>query len=165
MNRPVIRPEMGPVDWILEGLALIALLTFGGVILYQYQLLPGVIPQHFNAAGDPDEFGSKDTIWVLPVIALVAWTIMTLVTRIPQTFNFPVKITEKNARIQYTMAIRLVRILKIGIILVFFYIGYATAMIARQKQASMGPWFLPVLIGLIAIPIVVYLFLSLQNKR
>jgi uncharacterized membrane protein len=164
-NRPVIKPQMGPADWILEGLALIALISFFGVMLYQYHLLPETIPTHFNGAGQPDDFGSRDTIWILPIIAFIAWIMMTLIVRIPQTFNFPVKINERNAKVQYVLAIRLVRILKIGIILVFFYIGYATTMIARSQQGALGPWFLPILIGFIAIPIVVYLFLSLRYKQ
>jgi len=96
---------MGPADWILEGLAIVALLSFFGYILYQYRLLPNTIPTHFDASGTPDGYGRKDTLWALPGVALIIYAILTFISRIPEKFNFPVSINPANARIQYTQGI------------------------------------------------------------
>lgn len=162
--RPILNIEFGPADWILEGLSLIALLSFFGFILYQYRLLPETIPTHFDATGTPDESGRKNTLWVMPAIALILYIILTFISRIPEKFNFPVKITTANARVQYILGLRLIRYLKFAIILIFFFIGYATVMIARNQMKTIGLWLLPVMIGGMLVPLILYLILAFRNK-
>lgn len=163
-NRPLHRIDMQPFDWILEGLTIVALVSFFGILLYQYRLLPDTIPTHFNSSGKPDDYGRKDAIWVLPVIALVTYAILTMVSRFPQSFNFPVNITHANAKKQYTMAIRLIRILKLIVVLIFFYIGIGTVSVARNQDQTIGLWFLPVVLGLTLLPIGIYFFLSQRSR-
>lgn len=163
-NRPILKLETGPSDLILEILATISLLCFFGYILYQYQFLPGTIPTHFDATGTPDDYGRKDTLWVLPAVALIVYLILTFVSRIPHQFNFPFKITPANARRQYTLSIRLLRYLKLVIVLIFFHLAYATVEIARNPGKTIGLWFLPVLIIGIFIPIIIYFVLAHRNQ-
>ncbi|MFH1296929.1 MAG: DUF1648 domain-containing protein [Bacteroidota bacterium] len=164
LPRPVIRFEMGPADWILEGLSIVALLSFFGFILYQYHLLPDTIPTHFNATGTPDDYGRKDTLWALPFVTLIIYTVLTVISRIPEKFNFPVKITPANARVQYLLSLRLFRILKLAITLMFFYIGYTSVMISLNHADALGIWFLSVFLAAILIPIVIYFILAMKNK-
>jgi len=163
-NRPVRKIELQPADWILEGLSVISLAIFFGVMLYHYRLLPETIPTHFNSAGEPDDWGRRDTIWVLPAIGVITWLIMTLVSRIPNTFNFPIPITEANATRQYTMALRLVRILKLVVILIFFYIAYSTIHSALHPGTGIGLWFLPVILAVTLLPVGIYVVLARRNR-
>ena len=55
-NRPTVRPEMTPIDWLLEAVAAIGLMTLFGFAIYYYAKLPETIPSHFNGAGQPDEY-------------------------------------------------------------------------------------------------------------
>ncbi|MBL7137312.1 MAG: DUF1648 domain-containing protein [Bacteroidales bacterium] len=164
LPRPIIRPEMGPADLILEILAIVSLLGFIGFTLYFISRLPDSVPTHFDASGKPDDFGSKASLWMLPVVALVLYAILSLVSRIPEKFNYPVKITQANARRQYTLGVRLIRCLKLAMILMFFFISYKTVMVAQANSGGLGIWFFPVLIGIILIPIIIYFILALTNK-
>jgi len=148
---------MTPADWLLEGMAIIGLLAFAGYVIYQYRRLPAVIPSHFNAAGMPDDYSGKSTILALPGSALFVYLLLTLIAMVPHQFNFSVKITPENALKQYTMAIRLIRFLKLAIILIFFYITVAIAGQASGSGAGLGQWFMPVSLGAVFIPLIYYL--------
>ncbi|MBN1199791.1 MAG: DUF1648 domain-containing protein [Bacteroidales bacterium] len=164
LNRPVIKLEAGPIDLILEILAIVSLLCFLGFTLYSMTRLPETIPTHFNSGGEPDTYGSKNSLWMLPVVALVIYSILTLVGKIPEKFNYPVRITQANARVQYTLRSRFLRYLKLAMVLMFFFISYKTVMIALGNTRGLGMWFLPVFLGIILIPIILYLILARRAR-
>ncbi|MBE0647248.1 MAG: DUF1648 domain-containing protein [Bacteroidales bacterium] len=164
LNRPIIKLEMGPADLIIEILAIVSLLCFIGFTLYYATRLPATIPTHFDASGNPDGYGGKSSLWMLPVIALVVYGIITLVSRIPEKFNYPVKITPANARKQYILSIRLLRYLKLALVLMFFFISYKTVMVAQGNSGGLGTWFLPVFIGVFLSPIIIYYILAQQSR-
>lgn len=163
-NRPVLKLELGPADLILEILAILSLLGFLGFTLYYSSRLPATIPTHFNGSGAPDEYGSKSTLWMLPVIAMVVYTILTLVSRIPEKFNYPVTITAANARRQYLLSMRLLRYLKLTVILMLFFISYKTVMVALGHAGGLGIWFLPLFLVVIPVPVIIYFILALRNR-
>ena len=163
-DRPAVKPEMTPIDWMLEALALLALMILLGFVIYHYPKLPEIIPSHFNKAGMPDEYSSKSSFWFMPGIAIFVYTLMSLVALVPHQFNFPVKITLANALKQYTMALRFIRYLKAVIIWLFFYISFATIRVATSEVSGLGLWFLPVFLGFIFIPLVFYVIKSFKNR-
>lgn len=144
MARPIIKIEQEPVDRILEFVALAGVLVMLIYSAASYGALPERIPMHFNAAGEPDGFGGKKMIWLLPAIGLVSYLGMTLMNRYPHTFNYLVKITEENARYHYRTATRMINTLKAVIMALFAYIHYMTIQVALGKMTGLGPWFLPV---------------------
>ncbi len=163
-DRPVIRPEMMPVDWLFEALAFIGLVTMAGFLIYHFPRLPETIPSHFDGAGVPDEFSGRSTLWVLPGISLLLYILLSVMMRVPHQFNYSVKITRENAAIQYAMAMRLIRYLKAGLMWMFFYIVYGTVMTAEQRSEGLGLWFLPVTVGGMILPVFVYLFLASRRQ-
>ncbi|HNX85393.1 MAG TPA: DUF1648 domain-containing protein [Bacteroidales bacterium] len=163
-DRPVLRPEMTPIDWIMECVALLGLLAFVGTMVYFFPRLPGRIPSHFDAAGYPDEWDGKSSLWGLAAIAFFIYTLLTLLNLIPHRFNFPVRITPNNALRQYTMAIRLVRYLKGTLVWMFFYIQWSILRVALFNSSGMGEWFLPVTIVIFLLPLIVYAVLSLKKS-
>ena len=163
-NRPTIRPEMGPIDWLLEAAALLGLLFFAGFAVYHFPKLPELIPSHFNGAGQPDEYAAKSTFWMLPGIAIFIYALMSLIVLAPHQFNFRVTITPQNALKQYTLAIRLIRYLKAGLIWMFFYISYGTIRVVAKDGTGLGSWFLPVVLGGIFIPLIIYFIAAARNR-
>ncbi len=159
-DRPLTRPEYEPVDWLLEILALLTLFSFLGYVIYIYQQLPDIIPTHFNAAGLADDYGGKNDIWMLPGVTVLLYFMLTLVNFIPHKFNYPTKITPQNAVRQYALATRLIRILKVVIMVMFFYIGYATVSVSYGKSSGIGVWFIPVFLGFVFIPMIIYFIRS-----
>jgi len=160
LNRPDIRPEPDPIDWILEAFAIIGLLIFAGYVIYQYPRIPGRIPVHFNGAGMADESGDRTNFLMLPGIALFTYVLLTLINLVPQRFNFPGKITPENALRQYTLAMRLIRYFKLIFTVLFLYICISTVNTAKHTSDGLGIWFLPVFLSITFLPILIYFILS-----
>ena len=163
-NRPLIKIEWTPADWILEGMALLGLLTVFGTAIYNFPKLPDTIPTHFNAAGQPDGYGNKSVFLMFPAISLLLYLLLSLISLIPHRFNYPVKITPQNALKQYTMGTRLIRYLKMSLILLFFDINYSIIRHINNTSQGLGLWFLPVVLGFIFIPVIIYFILSYKNS-
>ncbi|NNM19161.1 MAG: DUF1648 domain-containing protein, partial [Croceitalea sp.] len=78
--------------WILVALNLLLVFSF-------YFELPETIAIHFNLKGEADGYGSKNIIWILPILNIVLYYGMTVIaTKVkPWNFNYPTKVNEKNA--------------------------------------------------------------------
>jgi uncharacterized membrane protein len=164
LDRPRIRPEMGPADWILELLAVTLLVTFFAYLIYSYPKLPASIPSHFNTAGEADEFSERGTVWALPAIALFTYLLMTIISRFPHTFNFTVKITPQNALRQYTLAIRMIRFIKLVISGLFLTISLGIVRVAKGQSTGLGFWFMPVFLALVFVPIIIYFVMASRKN-
>jgi len=163
-DRPVIRPEKTPVDWLLDVVALIGLMVFMGFVIYQFPKLPGNIPSHFDAAGNPDSYSDKSTFWILPGVAVFIYILLSLIVLVPHQFNYTVRISPGNALSQYTMAVRLIRYFKAALIWMFFSISLATFRISAGESPGLGVWFMPVALAAIFIPLIIY-FISAHRKQ
>lgn len=164
-DRPKIHPEMGPFDWLLEASALILILTFAGFLLYQYPKVPDTVPTHFNGTGVADEYGDKTTLLMFPGITIFLYILLTILNLIPHKFNYPGKITPENALRQYTLAVRLLRFLKIFLTGLFFYICYSTIKIANHEISGLDIWVIPLILGLVIIPMILYLILATKKRN
>ena len=70
----------------LEAAALVFLcLTWGWTAqaLFGANPLPAQIPVHFDLAGRPDRWGTPQTLWLIPLMTAVIYSLMTLVARYP----------------------------------------------------------------------------------
>jgi uncharacterized membrane protein len=163
-DRPVVRTEITPTDWLLELLAIAGLLTMFGFTIYQFQHLPATIPSHFNAAGQVDDYASRGTVWTLPGLSVFIYVLLTMILLVPHQFNYMVKITPQNAVRQYTLALRFIRYLKAIIIWLFFFITREIVAGALGKSTGLGFWFMPVFLGMIFIPMIFYFIASSRHK-
>ncbi|MDP5060832.1 MAG: DUF1648 domain-containing protein, partial [Maribacter sp.] len=73
-----------------------------------YTDLPDRIPAHFNYKGDVDGYGDKDSIWTLPILMGLTYTLLVLIIKKvkPWNMNYPVKVTKHNATGVYKMSIQ-----------------------------------------------------------
>jgi len=147
-QRPRIAIELTGLDRALEGLALSGLLVLILLPAVYYADLPDTIPQHFNAKGEADGFGSKTFVWFLPGIGAALYIFMTVLNRSPHIFNYTVKITEENAAEQYRLATRLIRWLKAFVVLLFVYITWGIISGAMTGKTSLSPWLLFVVLAI-----------------
>jgi uncharacterized membrane protein len=163
-DRPVIRPEKTPVDWLLEATAFAGLMFSIGFAVYYFPRLPETIPSHFDASGLPDGYSSKSTFLMLPGIGLFVYILLSFIVLVPNQFNYAVKITPANALKQYALAIKLIRYLKAAVIWLFFYISYATIRVAENEEPGLGLWFLPIVLGGIMLPVIIYMIVAFRHK-
>lgn len=66
--------------------------------------LPDRVPVHFEAAGDPDRWGSPGEVWGAVGMMVLIQALLTLVARVPHRHNYPVPVTEENAQGMYRVS-------------------------------------------------------------
>lgn len=163
-NRPRIQIKKNIFDWTLELITLLIFLLVLAVPIIYYNELPETVPRHFNAAGEPDAYGSKTILWILPLICSLMYVGLTILNRYPHIFNYLDEITEENAERQYRMATKLIRILKLIVTATFCYILFQTVQTALDHQQGLGTYFLPIFIVVMIAIIIGYLVISQKTK-
>jgi uncharacterized membrane protein len=163
-NRPRLKLELTSLDRILEATALILLILLFVLPAVYYNQLPERIPSHFNARGGVDSYGSRFMVWLLPMTGLFVYILLTILSRYPHVFNFPVEVTAENAERLYRAGLVTIRIMKSGMLLLFLYITWLILRVALKKETGLGVYFLPVLIGIMILVLVV-MFMSMMKKK
>lgn len=148
-----IKIQLTQTDKIIEILGCLTLFSFWVMILISFSDLPEKIPIHYNALGEVDNYGKKSSVFLLPIIGTFLFIILTMINKNPENFNYKINITEENAEKQYTNATKMVRWLKFIVILVFFIIDYIGIQIAKGNAEGLGIYFLPLILGIVFIPI------------
>lgn len=88
-----------------------------------WEKIPASVPSHFDALGRPDAFAGKAVLIIEPVLALLLWGLIAIVRRFPNTWNFPVKVTEKNRERLYEIGDRMLNILMPLVVFLILYVG------------------------------------------
>jgi uncharacterized membrane protein len=156
-NRPKIKLERQLFDVILDRKNWALLTAFWIYILFSYNSLPESIPTHYNFKGEIDAYGSKKMLWMLPIIATIITVGFHFLVKVPHIFNYIVSITEKNAKKQYLLANRMLRVLRLFITIIFFSLSFTTTTLNVF-------WLVPVLISALFLSIGIYIYLSLKHE-
>jgi uncharacterized membrane protein len=164
-ERPKIKIKLTYPDWIIEFIGLSGVILLIALALYYLPRLPEKIPIHFNGAGTPDGFGSKASVWIIPVTGVCMYFLLTVLAFFPQIYNFPVKITQGNAFVQYRLATRFIRILKTLLLVLFVYLNYKSLETAMHKASGLGKAFMPAFLLIVFGAIIFYIVLALNNKQ
>jgi len=162
---PQIKIKLNLFDKIIEALGYITLIVFWLMTIVSFCSLPESIPLHYNAIGEADSYSQKTSIFLLPIIGTLLFTILTIINKSPENFNYNIKITEENALKQYIIATKMIRLLKVIVVAVFLMINYQTIQIAKENTSGLGIWFLPLVLSMIFIPVGYYTFKSYQLKK
>lgn len=159
-ERPKIKIPLQPADKILEVMGYVALAVFWIFVSYAYSVMPETIPTHFNLAGEADGFGDKGTIFLMPIIGTLLFIVLSVVQQRPHTFNYLTEITPENAEKQYTNAVRMMRFLKVGLVVVFIFIEVLTYKTAIGSGGDLGVWIVPITLVLTFAPLLYFLIKS-----
>lgn len=131
------------------GLAVLLLIP----ILYMDQL-PEQIPMHYGADGMPDRYGGKSGLWTLPVIGAVLFVIVSgLGLYTPRLPHDPKKSSKEQHQFQMDLSVHLIGIINVIVTWVFAYIAYQTVQVAMGSATGLGQAFLPIVLGLIFLPV------------
>src|SRR5580698_1465299 len=104
-----------PMRKLLETISLLALLTLlwmSGSALYGANHLPDKIPTHFDFAGNPDAWGSSQMLLLLPAIGIFLYLTISFVSRFPNSFNYPVRVSAQNRVRLQSIALNMIAFLK-----------------------------------------------------
>jgi len=164
-DRPIIKLDLTFGDKIIEFIAWLSLAIVWIMTISNFNQLPEIIPTHFNAAGQANGFGGKAAIFTLPIISSLLFLLLTWLNNFPQLFNFPTNITKENALKQYLFATRLIRYIKLIVVVIFGMIEYKTIQNVNGNGDGLGIWFLPIAIGMIFIPLIIYVIKSKKAQN
>lgn len=64
---------------VLEAIALAALLAMFAMLALYSDIVPNRIPIHWDAAGAPDRWGSKETLWIFPMVGAAVYLGLSIV--------------------------------------------------------------------------------------
>ena len=148
-KRPDIKPAWSTLEKVLQAACAVILLAHIILLIRFWNTLPASIPKHFDFFGNPDDYGSKNTMLMLPILSVGLYVMLTLLERFPRIYNFPVEINELNAAFMYQVARELMVVLKTVIVAVFAYIDFGTVETAKGVWKGLGFWNLPVFIVLL----------------
>jgi uncharacterized membrane protein len=150
---------------MLDRCTVILLLLMWIYTAFHFNQLPDTIPVHFNVKGETDRFGSKYTIWLLPLIVTGVAVFLGYLSRFPHTFNYPQNFSEKDAEKQYKLATRLLRILRLIIGMLFTYINFRIIYAVNHNHSTLDGWFIPVLIVSLVVPTLWYIYQSGSGNK
>jgi uncharacterized membrane protein len=131
----------------LGALGLLFWITYSA--LYGPDPLPGRIPIHFSLAGQPNGWGSPSTLWLLPIVGAGVYLLITVVSRFPGSFHFPVRVTAENRPRLEELARRMILWLKAELVCLFTGLQGGIIDSARQGTLSMPLWLMPLSIAVI----------------
>lgn len=149
------------IDRLLTAIAWCAVIALW---LYAFNVigsLPDTVPIHFNLENEADNWGSKHTLWLMPILATVIVGGFQVLKRYPEHLNYAVAITESNKQTQHQLAFLLLSYLAAFIPLLFLLIIYSTVRYVDQGSFEFPIWLV---LGGIFGPIVVYFVLAYRAR-
>ena len=161
-NRPKLKVPLEALDKITDMISITLLILLIVYTAISYSELSDIIPIHFNAQGEANDFGKKTFVWLLPCISAFMFGLLFFLNKFPHLHNYKVNITEENALKNYKFSTRLVRFINLFIIILFAFIQYILIQNGKGVHMSLGSWFLPIVIGF---SIVLPLFLFIYNRK
>lgn len=163
-DRPALKIGRTAAERVAEVIALVGLAAMILVTAAHWPLLPERLPQHFDAAGRPDAWGSWGMLLTELLVTVGLYAVLTVLSFFPRWFNYLWPITPENARDQYRLARQLVVHLKVVVVWIFGYIAWGTIRTGMGRMAGLGAAFLPVSLILVFGLIVVYLVRSYRVR-
>ena len=137
---------------VIELITIVLLFSIFIYLIVSWDNLPNVIPGHYNGAGIVDRWGNKSEILINPIISIVLYTLLTIVSLFPAIWNVPVKTIEKNKKLVYLNIKGMLILVKMEIITAFFYIVYSDI-----NTQYLGTWFIPIFIIILSGTIIYYI--------
>ena len=163
INRPILKLQKKPIDKFFEMSALLLISFMWIYASYHYVKLPDRIPIHFDLKGNPDDWDSKNTIWIIPAIVTSMVILLRWLNRYPHKFNYLVQIDESNAEKQYVMATRLMRYIQFIISLLFTYILFVVVRSSHTAKTYNDIWFIFLVFPALFIPTVYTVYYSFRK--
>lgn len=161
-ERPVLKIKWTGLDYLLEIVAAIIIISTIIYAFIAYRELPETVATHFNFKGEPDAFGNKSSVWAMPAISFILWMLLSIVNQFPHSFNYPYKLTSTNVERQYRMAQRFMRIMKIWVCGVFLFALNTIVESTKNQDYEMNGIF--IILGSMIIFMTIYLYISSKRK-
>ena len=121
---------------LLGGGILVALLV---ALLVLWPQIPEQIPGHYNAQGEVTRYDGKGAVWIMPIIGMILYAGLLLLSFFPQAWNTPIHVTRENRLRVLSRTRDMLCWMAVLLSALFSYIG-----LSMTGLVELGAWFLPV---------------------
>ena len=144
---------------------MIGIVLFLEVICYtvfQWNRLPEEVPIHFNGAGEVDNYGSKWSLLLVPMISVGLFALLEFLERHPEWHNYPGRLNETNAPQFYQSSRELLNRVKNLSLLLMAYTQWEIVRVGLGDSNAMSQWGFGSILALMFI--VIYIGVVQQRK-
>jgi hypothetical protein len=127
-----------PLEVALEIVALGGILCTVLALLQSWGNLPESIPIHFGITGQPDHWGSKSILWLLPTMGTCLYLVLTLSPLLPQLLDSPFPIPEDRGEGLLGLVRELFGWMKVQIIWLFFLINWQMIQVGLGQASAIA---------------------------
>jgi hypothetical protein len=154
-------------DRILEILSLISLAGVTFPLFHTGKLDSNTpVPVHFNIHGEADRWGGLHAFWVLPVISIILYIIISYTEKHPKKINYPVKATSEDmAKSLHRLGVRTMRHVKPLSLMLLAYLNNAMLYMAINKTTSLNKFILIAFLAGLFITLAFYIMKMLRLKH
>lgn len=156
-KRPVIDLPITSIELILEFIGIGAIFTTFVLLSKYWPVLPEIVPTHFGISGEPDGWGGKASLFLLPVTGTFLYVCMWFLSKYPHIYNYPVTITEDNAPGQYLMGRKIINWMRTFVVVLFGCLEWISIQTALGNSPGPGPWFIAVVVLFSFVPPIYYI--------
>lgn len=156
-TRPKLQFQRTLVHTLLDAAGIAALILTVVLVAASWRGLPDRVPHHFDFSGQPDVWGGKWVLLLLPAFSLVLYVFLGFIRAMPHRFNYLWPITEQNAERQYRIAMSMLTLLRLEVVLLFGYLNWVMIQCARGGVASLGSLFAPIIVVVLLVTIVAHI--------
>ena len=165
-KRPRLKIPFDAIDIIIECLSIALLFIMWFYVINEYSSLSEMVASHFNSKGEADDYSDKYIVLLIPSIASLIYALLFILNRFPHLHNCMINITPANAYKNYKFSTRLLRVVNFFCVALMAYVTYYIIENAKGQEISLGPLFIPLVIGLsILLPVVLLLYHRKLNKE
>ena len=128
--------------------------------------LPARIPTHFDISGNPNGWGSPNTLLLIPIVATGMYLLITVLASIPTTrVNLPVRVTAANLPFIQEQTRDMVSWIKVEMICLFTYVQISIIQAARNSDFRLSPLMIPVFLAAVFGTVGWYLVAIVRGAR
>jgi Protein of unknown function (DUF1648) len=160
-GKGIVRKILAVIAWA----AIVALWALTVQAIYGAHPLPARIPIHFDIAGNINGWGGPRTLWLLPIIATFTGALLTLVSRYPQSFNYPVPVTPLTRPRLEAISLSMVAWLRVELASLFLWIQYAIIRSARTGKNALSLLLLLFAIACVLATVIAHIVASARVAR
>lgn len=155
-----MKTEYTKFQKLLELLGVILIVLFIGFIAMSWANIPDKIPGHYNAAGVVDRWADRWEVLMLPVITLLLYGGLSIISLFPQIWNVPQPKKESNKYQVYSTMKTMLILMKIEMTANFFFLSYFSV-----KGRNLPIIYLPIFLIIIFGSIIYYTWKSYKEGK
>lgn len=147
------------INKTLDITGFIFIILFLVISIITWKNAPDIVPTHYNSAGIADSYGSKNTmLYIMLPLTLVFYIGLFILSKFPQIYNYPVKITDENKQRLYDLSSMFIRILNIELVLILLFITASTG------KNSLSTSFLPISMIILFGTVIIFIYKISKKK-